>query len=53
MGGVWMNSHSEANASMLLWSGSDCGGEDQFSRVGSKGGHILRSRHRITLNVGQ
>ena len=50
---VWMNSHSEANASMLLWIGSDCGGEDRFSRVGSKGGHILRSCHRITLNVGQ
>ena len=40
-----MSSRSEANASMLLWIGSDCGGEDRFSRVGSC--------HRITLNVGQ
>ena len=47
-----MSSHSEANASMLLWSGSDCGGEDRFSQV-SKGVHILRSCHRITVNVGQ
>ena len=53
MGGVWMKTHLKANASMVLWSGSDCGGEDRFSRVGSKGGHILRSCHRITLNVGQ
>ena len=37
---------------MLLWSGLDRGDEGRFSRVG-KGGHVLRSCHRITVNVSQ